>query len=308
MVGEHGVHAYLTGKFMSRTILIMIAVITIICYLDTLLLIILCHINTVIAKEYQDRTIIVTILAQVSLTTTVNLLLMQGFMNRNILQIILVSFFNGTTKLVLAWRSAEEVQNVFGTLLLAVSGSFVLFLFCTTIFGLLCRKEFGWFYYKTYGANINRNSVYTIRTALDAMFKVAAQLFICLWFSKYLLEIDGLFYLPVTVFQFIGVLSYIAEYRIESYLLRCTNITLNALVLTFRLLQLIDPFYIEDTGPGISDGTNFNGTYMLLDACNRVVIEVVYISLLILDIFSFGYGYTGSNRDMRKKRMALGDE
>ncbi|OAG30095.1 hypothetical protein NEDG_01678 [Nematocida displodere] len=286
----------------------MIAVISTICYINILLITIIYHIDTRTKPQLEDMVAVVTILTQASLTTTVNLLLMQGFMNRNILQIILVSFFNGIANTVVAWRSAAEVRGVAGTLLLAVSSSFVLFLFCTTIVGLLCRKEFGWFYYKTYGANINRNSVYTIRTALDAMFKVVVQLFVCTWVSKILIELTLILYIPVTVIEAIGILIYIAEYRIESYLLRFINIILNALVLTFHILQLANPLFVVDTGPSIPDGTTFNNVYAVLDASNRVGIQTIYISLLTLDVFSFGYGYTGPNRDARTRRMLVNAE
>ncbi|OAG32154.1 hypothetical protein NEDG_02073 [Nematocida displodere] len=308
MVEGSGVHAYLTGKFMSRTILIMIAVITAICYIDILVISICYHVHVRTCTSLENGVVIVTILTQVSLTTTVNLLLMQGFINRNILQIILVSFFNGTTKLVLAWRCADEMGDIIGTLTLVVGCIFIGFLFCTTIFGLLCRKEFGWFYYKTYGANIKRNSVYTIRAALDDMFKVVVQLFVCMWVSKYFVQRTLVLFIPVTVIEYIGILIYIAEYRIESYLLRCTNIILNSLVLTFHILQVAKPLFIKDSELSPPDGTTFNNTYTLLDTCNRVLIEGVYIILLTLDTFSFGYGYTGPDRDMRRKRMLVNTE
>ncbi|KAI5185964.1 hypothetical protein NEHOM01_1187 [Nematocida homosporus] len=168
------------------------------------------------------------------------------------------------------------------------------------------RKEFSWFHYKTFGANIKQNNMFSIRKLLTLSFKTGFQLFMSIWIVSFLIMDIG----TSLIIETILYVAMITIYQVDCYeifSIRIINIILNILLAVYLLTQIIffrdivrpDPTDIQD--PEIYP-------YLIITIILRIAVHLAYTTLLITDIFSFNKGILVYLARKQKRRNAISSD
>ncbi|KAI5185960.1 hypothetical protein NEHOM01_1183 [Nematocida homosporus] len=165
------------------------------------------------------------------------------------------------------------------------------------------RKEFRWFHYKTFGANIKRNNMFSIRKLLDLSFKTGFQLFISIWIVSFLIMDIG----TSLIIETILYVALITIYQIDCYELipiRIANITLTLGMGVYLITQII--FFNDLLRPVPTEASDAaNDPYLLITLLLRLAVHLVYAGLLIIDMRSFNKGILYYQARREKKRKTI---
>jgi len=298
-----GVNSYSVGRFISkkiRMILFFSAAVTISFMAMGMVTFFAEHASPGVMRiEYPRR---LAFLGDLNFMLLHCLMLMEGFMSRNLLQIVLTSVFNSINFGVFIWGSVVFENRWVSYLYLSYQVYGVLFNFCILGLSFTLTKEFGWFYYKEYGADKKTNIKFAIRKSISVVLKISIIYMFCFWI---LTESVGVIRgvgrsLPGVYAARIGV--YYAEEKFEHFLLRLANLGLSLYCLTFWTYSLVR--YSTLAGTGSTQRDNDFYITLIVETASLVVAELSYAVLIIMDSFILtnvrvNYG------SRQRKRMVL---
>ncbi|KAI5185963.1 hypothetical protein NEHOM01_1186 [Nematocida homosporus] len=236
------------------------------------------------------------------------ILMTEGLLQRNLMQVIICTLTQFVIMGIRLWITLQldEGSNV-GYIIMSV-----------TIAGIAAdalimlyiaakqRKEFSWFHYKIFGANIGQNKMFSIRKLLDLAFKTGFQLFISIWFVSFLImDIGASLIIETTLYIIL-----ITIYQVDCYeivLIRIINIMLNLLMAAYLLIQTI--FFNHFVRPMPTEETSMaSHPYLVITILLRLAVHLIYVILLITDIFSFNKGILVYLARKQKRRNAISSD
>ncbi|KAI5191881.1 hypothetical protein NECID01_1686 [Nematocida sp. AWRm77] len=301
-----GVNGYFNGKYVSkreRHVILSSCIATILYILSGYILFYATKSSLVITSAVLELSKCLFI-SHMSCATINALIIMEGFMERNIVQIVLTTFLNLilflTTVISISLYDITTTKYIFFgiSILNAVFDLYILLL----AFGL--RKEFGWFYYKTHGANLQTSVARTVRKTQSVFIRLIIQIFLSFWlFDARVVNILSIL-IACMIMVYVVILLYIIESRYESYVLRTINIVLSLLILAYMIQHTVlfpiigKPFYDE--------GESHRYFIPILSYLSvNILIMIGYVATLVIDVFYFNKGLKGYYTHRQRRRAAL---
>ncbi|KAI5181156.1 hypothetical protein NEOKW01_1375 [Nematocida sp. AWRm80] len=295
---------YFNGKYVSRKSSIVLSLSLVMAVFHVIIITITFLSDKADHVGEETTVLVVFLIASCNLFIIYCLLLIQGFLERNILQIFISTFFSFCTSFLLSFATSYLNKPPYAYLYSAsnfMTIAFTLFIIYLTI-GL--RSEYGWFYYKAYGPNPRYNRKYTIRKTMDIMYKIMLQVAISFWMIKFLLETVEWPLVLQTIAYILIIVCYTIEYYYESYILRALNILMSGWLVSYYIWELSD---FENVILAVVEYNEILDLrlFWLTQILLRIVIQVIYTLFLVLDVAAFGYGLNGYYRARQKKRVSI---
>ncbi|KAI5191883.1 hypothetical protein NECID01_1688 [Nematocida sp. AWRm77] len=301
-----GVNGYFNGKYVSkreRHVILLFSTATIL-YIMGGYILFYSNLSRLVASSAVLELNKFLFISHMSSVIINALIIIEGFMARNILQIVLTTFLNLilfiTTVISISLYDVFPSKYVFFSISIAniLFSLYILFL----AFGL--RKEFGWFYYKAYGADPMTNKVHAVRKIQSVFIRLTLEIFLSFWlFNSHVLRTPGLQLANMMVYCFI-ILLYIIEGRYESYVLRAIHIILSLLVVVY-LIANIPLFLITGQGFTHEDKTYMYHVPVVCHFSVKALIMFWYTTTLFVDAFYFNKGFQGCYTHRQRRRAVL---
>lgn len=249
----------------------------------------------------------VTVIINSVTTVSFAMLLIQGLMERNIVHLYLASFFNGAIYALLCWSYLKLAINFREFIFLGLNIAAFLFICFILGYTYYMRKEIGWFYYKSYGADPKQNLRCNIRKILEVSHKIMGQNFVSFWMGDFFLEgLRHFFIAEICIYYVLFVLG--SESTIlENYPIRITCICLSMLIDAYLICQLCTPRSFLNPVIDMPSSSIPNSTISIwmLGKAIRLVVQLLYTLFLLLDTFSFGKKVGIAYFGKQKRRMVL---
>ncbi|KAI5191882.1 hypothetical protein NECID01_1687 [Nematocida sp. AWRm77] len=301
-----GVNGYFNGKYVSkreRHVILSSCIATILYIMGGYILFYsnLSRLAACSAVLKLNKRLFVSYMSAVTINA---LIIMEGFLERNILQIVFTTLIN--LMFFFSTVISIELYDVFPSKYVFFSISIANILFSLYIlllaFGL--RKEFGWFYYKVYGSDPMRNKVCIVRKTQSVFIRLILQIFLSLWlFGSGVVGIPMLLNANMTVYYVI-ILLYIIEGRYESYVLRAINITLCFVLLGYMITNI--PLFLKmHRGFTHEDKMYMYYVPILSHLSVKILIMFGHFTTLVIDVFYFNKGFQGCYTHRQRRRAAL---
>lgn len=299
------VHKYISGRCVSRSVSIILLFLVLKYIVRILMLQIYAYVDLTITQVI-DTNAIISLSTEYTFGMTYILLAMQGFLDRNMVQIILATLVAFFISSIFMWRSLISSLGFYKYLFFSVN----IFTTATDIMVLwvlyYCRKEFGWFYYKSYGANIALNTRYTIRKTLEIFYKLMLQFFICFWIPRFTIhENASLLAIELSAYA-LTIFLYVAEGVRERMVFRVLNIAVNIAIITSLVIQTAGGVSFNNIVQ--SPTVKFNSSFWDIYVYAGLAIQSIYAILLFVDLFSFGYGLDRNYSGRQNIRISIIDE
>ncbi|KAI5191880.1 hypothetical protein NECID01_1685 [Nematocida sp. AWRm77] len=232
------------------------------------------------------------------------LLIMEGFMARNIVQIVLTTLVNLVLFISMAVSVVVYSKFFSRYIYLAICIANILFSLYILFLAFGLRKEFGWFYYKVYGSDPMRNKVCTVRKTQSVLMRLTFEVFLSFWLFNMKVTLMLALLLGSTAGYYITTLLYTVESRYESYVLRTITIILCLFILAYLIVDI--PLFVMHTQAFNDAGKSVTYhipvlTYLAL----RILIMLGYITALVMDTVSFSKGFHGYYTQRQRRRAAL---
>ncbi|KAI5186386.1 hypothetical protein NEHOM01_1440 [Nematocida homosporus] len=233
------------------------------------------------------------------------LLMTQGLLERNLMQTIVCTLTEFVIMGIRLWMTlrldaGSGIRYIvlgFNSLALVVDSLIMLYIITKQ------RKEFSWFHYKAFGANIRRNQMFSMRKLIDLTFKTGFQLFISIWIVSFLIMDLGSSLIIETILYMVVLIIY----QIDNYELvpiRIINALLNISMSIYLITQII--FFDNIVRVSLRGSENPDMyPYLIITIILRILVHFVYSGLLIFDLFSFNQGilYYQAKREKKRKQI-----
>ncbi|KAI5189350.1 hypothetical protein NECID01_0545 [Nematocida sp. AWRm77] len=302
-----GVNGYFNGKYVSKresTIIFLISSVTILYSLSTYIVYFAeaKHLTIISRVVDLNKRLFVSHLVSIIFNA---LILIEGFLGRNIIQIMLTTIVNLILFLTagvstLLYDVGDFSRYIYLGIVIGVDLFYIYILFL----GFTLRKEFGWFYYKSYGADLNTNMVCTVRKTQSVLIRLSHEALFSFWIFNSAFE-DSITIAFVLATYYATVVMYIIESRYETYILRIVNIILCSLIVVY-MAQGIVRFQINLRPISGDGGTADFRVPIAVNMGLKMVLMFLYVCCLITDMFSFRKGFHGFYTQRQRKRACLG--
>ncbi|KAI5192494.1 hypothetical protein NECID01_1961 [Nematocida sp. AWRm77] len=218
-----GVNGYFNGKYVSkreRTVIFLVSAVTVLYSLSTYIVYFTEAKHLTITSPVVDLNKCLFISHLISIIFNA-IVLIEGFLGRNIIQIILTTIVNLILFLTagvstLLYDVGDFSRYIYFGIVIGVDLFYIYILFL----GFTLRKEFGWFYYKSYGADLDTNMVCTVRKTQSVLIRLSHEALLSFWIFNSAIDGDSSRLLAVSlVLYYSTIVMYIIESRYESYIL-----------------------------------------------------------------------------------------
>ncbi|KAI5189000.1 hypothetical protein NECID01_0355 [Nematocida sp. AWRm77] len=302
-----GVNGYFNGKYVSkreRNIIFLVCAVTVLYTLANYIVYFVesSHLSSTSPVVDLNKRLFVSHLVSITFNA---LILVEGFLGRNIIQIILTTIVNlilfltaGVSTLLYDVRHFSKY--IYFGLVVGVCVFYVYILFL----GFMLRKEFGWFYYKSYGADLDTNMVCTVRKTLSVLIRLSHETIVSFWVFNSALEQHTILGFVLGAY-YITIVLYIIESRYENYILRIINIILCSVIVLYRIQAIVFLQINLRTFVGKTITADFRVPSVIQPSL-KLALMVLYTCFLTIDIFSFGKGFHGFYTQRQRKRACLG--
>ncbi|KAI5191891.1 hypothetical protein NECID01_1696 [Nematocida sp. AWRm77] len=304
-----GVNGYFNGKYISKreSYVILLACVVMLAYGLSTYIVYFAH------PGHLDIIVVTSVLnlnmylftTNIAYVVINSIIIIEGFLERNLIQIVLTTLVNLIIFIVTGLSIIIYDEHVSRFIIFFLTMVNVLFNLYILFLGFTLRKEFGWFYYKGYGADPKTNMVWTIRKVKSALIRVNIEVVLAFWvFNWRTSVVPGMIYADTAVYYLI-LLIYLTESRYESYTLRIVNLILCLFILSWKIVDLIlfilfSNIYIDEVQKAFH--------YYIPIVANivfKIVIMFCYILTLIMDTFSLEKGFHGSYIQKQRRRAGL---
>ncbi|KAI5191496.1 hypothetical protein NECID01_1490 [Nematocida sp. AWRm77] len=301
-----GVNGYFNGKYVSkreRTIIFLVSAVTVLYSLASYIVYFTEANHLTINSPIVDvnKCLFISYMTSVVFNA---LILIEGFLGRNIIQIMLTTIVNLILFLsagvsTLLYDVGDFSRYIYFGLVVGVSVFYIYILFL----GFTLRKEFGWFYYKSYGADLDTNMVCSVRKTLSVLVRLSHEAIMSFWLFNSTFENSTIVAFGLVIY-YVTIVIYIIESRYENYLLRIINIILCSLIVVYRI-QSIVRFQI-DLKPVFGEGgmADFR-VPIIVQLSLKATLMFLYACFLTIDMFSFGKGFHGFYTQRQRQRACL---
>ncbi|KAI5191890.1 hypothetical protein NECID01_1695 [Nematocida sp. AWRm77] len=303
-----GVNGYFNGKYVSKreSYVILLACVVSIIYGTCLYVAYFANSPTLTDKT--DVSILNTYLFVSHTASTIvnSIIIMEGFLERNILQIILITLINFVLFLaaglsVILYDNQIVIKFVF----FGLSMMNVVFNLFILLLAFTLRKEFGWFYYKGYGADPKTNMVCTIRKARSVFLRLRLEAVLAFWIFNWRISARPGILVADTAAYYLSIVLYILESKYESYILRSINIILCLTILAY-LIQEIPAFLIFGQTFEGSNVREFRYHFPIItNIAVKIFIVLGYIITLVVDAFFLKKGFHEYYTQRQRKKVGL---
>ncbi|KAI5138943.1 hypothetical protein NEFER03_2207 [Nematocida sp. LUAm3] len=245
----------------------------------------------------------ITVCSESGTLVVLNIMLVYGVLMQDQLEIMYNLFLQIVVVLYTFWINMLLPWEVYTVLLMVNRIVYLVYLLCIPLQIYVSRQKMEWAFFKNHGASIELNNMYMIRRSTKIAYKVFVILFLFRW-SLSIIMGGSLVSTVVDICVFwLQVLTglYI---DIESYALRwITLIVIFGLcVYDIVLLSYPEIFISTTTVIELDIGGNLFAIWICFISL-ILFLELVYGTLLLIDIRSFGKNLYG--REIKKERKRL---
>ncbi|KAI5171477.1 hypothetical protein NEFER03_0962 [Nematocida sp. LUAm3] len=245
----------------------------------------------------------ITVCSESVTLVVLNIMLIYGVLMRDQLEIFYNLFLQIVIVLYNFWVNMLLPWEIYTVLLMVNRIVYLVYLLCIPLQIYVSRQKMEWAFFKNHGASIELNNMYMIRRST----KIAYKVFVILFFFEWSLNIiigGTVATTVVSVCVFWIQVSTGLYIDIESYALRWITLVVTFGLCVYNIVLLSNPSLFIDRSiiTGLDIGGNLLAIWVYFISL-ILFLELVYGTLLLIDIRSFGKNLYG--REIKKERKRL---
>ncbi|KAI5189059.1 hypothetical protein NECID01_0414 [Nematocida sp. AWRm77] len=303
-----GINGYFKGKYISKRETHVI----VLCLLVTIVYVVASYTMYFSSVHQKKRRAIVLELNKSLFVSHMNsvilngIIVIKGFLERNMIQIVCATLINLFifACIEVSILLYDNFSMQYGFFIISMIN--VLFNLYILYLAYTLRKEFGWFYYKAYGADPRVNTICTIRKTQNVFMYLCLETVISFWMFSLITMTVTTKLIGFTIAYYVLIMLHIIECKYESYILRFISIFLCLVVLGY-LIHSISHFWYHLKS--FFDGKKVV-TYCIPifgKIAMKILVTCMYGIFLIADLPSFRKGFHGYYTTHQRRKMYLNE-